>query len=103
MTDPTPAGAITGSHKTYLSGARPDLRVPMREVPLSTGESMVLYDTSGPWTDPSFEADVRRGLPTLREGWIAERGDTQAYDGRVVRPEDNGRGRAGGPRPGWSV
>ncbi len=83
------------SRKTYLVGSRADLRVPMREVLLSTGDAVVLYDTSGPYTETGFEVDVRRGLPALRDGWIAERGDTEAYVGRPVRPEDNGRPRAG--------
>ena len=96
MTDSNPVGAIAGSRKVYLSGSRSDVRVPMREVPLSTGEAVILYDTSGPWTDPGFDADVRRGLPALRAGWIAEREDTALYDGRRARPEDNGRARADG-------
>ncbi|SDJ54410.1 phosphomethylpyrimidine synthase [Nonomuraea jiangxiensis] len=50
-----------------------DLRVPMRQVRLSDGSSVTLYDTSGPYTDPSVETDVRRGLPRLRAGWVAER------------------------------
>ncbi|MEO3871673.1 phosphomethylpyrimidine synthase ThiC [Nonomuraea sp. B12E4] len=50
-----------------------DLRVPMRQVRLSDGSAVRLYDTSGPYTDPDVETDVRRGLPRLREGWIAER------------------------------
>ncbi|HWH27526.1 MAG TPA: phosphomethylpyrimidine synthase ThiC [Mycobacteriales bacterium] len=79
-----------GSRKTWLQGSRPDLRVPMREVPLSTGDSVVLYDTSGPYTDPTLRTDVRLGLPRLREPWIAERADTEAYDGRPVLPVDNG-------------
>jgi phosphomethylpyrimidine synthase len=79
------------ARKTYLQGSRPDLRVPMREVPLSDGGAVVLYDTSGPYTDPSFEADPRRGLPPLRAAWIEERGDTEEYTGRTVRPEDDGR------------
>jgi phosphomethylpyrimidine synthase len=95
MSDSTPIGAIAGSRKTYLAGSHPGLRVPMREVPLSTGDTVVLYDTSGPWTDPGFKPDVHRGLPPLRDGWIAERKDTESYDGRRVRPEDNGRFRAG--------
>jgi phosphomethylpyrimidine synthase len=78
------------STKTYLQGSRPDLRVPMREVALSTGDSVVLYDTSGPYTDPTLKTDIRLGLPALREGWIAERGDTEEYDGREVKPVDNG-------------
>ncbi len=79
------------SRKTYLHGSRPDLRVPMREVPLTSGDSVVLYDTSGPYTDPDHAADVHHGLPPLRKDWIAERGDVEAYEGRQTRPEDNGR------------
>ena len=88
----TDAGGTSfpGSRKTYLQGSRPDLRVPMREVLLTTGDSMVLYDTSGPYTDTALRTDVRLGLPALRAGWIAERGDTQEYDGRPVEPVDNG-------------
>jgi phosphomethylpyrimidine synthase len=79
-----------GSRKTYLQGNRPDLRVPMREVVLTTGDSVVLYDTSGPYTDPALRTDVRLGLPRLREAWIEERADTEAYEGRPVQPVDNG-------------
>jgi phosphomethylpyrimidine synthase len=88
---PTTIGtAFPGSRKTYLQGSRPDLQVPMREVELTTGDRVVLYDTSGPYTDPSLRTDVRLGLPTLRSGWIAERQDTEEYDGRPVQPIDNG-------------
>ncbi|MFD0691030.1 phosphomethylpyrimidine synthase ThiC [Actinomadura fibrosa] len=87
---------VSPARKTYLQGSRPDLRVPMREVPLTDGGAVVLYDTSGPYTDPAHETDVRRGLPALREAWIAERGDTVPYQGRAVRPEDDGR-RSGDP------
>ena len=82
--------SFPGSRKTYLQGSRPDLRVPMREVVLSTGDSVVLYDTSGPYTDTSLRTDVRLGLPALRKDWIAERGDVEAYEGRPVQPVDNG-------------
>jgi phosphomethylpyrimidine synthase len=82
--------AFPGSRKTYLQGSRPDLQVPMREVELTTGDSVVLYDTSGPYTDPSLRTDVRLGLPALRSGWIAERNDIEEYDGRPVQPVDNG-------------
>ena len=88
---PTTTGtAFPGSRKTYLQGTRPDLRVPMREVMLSTGDSIVLYDTSGPYTDTALRTDIRLGLPALREAWIAERADTATYEGRPVRPVDNG-------------
>jgi phosphomethylpyrimidine synthase len=83
--------STTATRKTYLSGDRPDLRVPMREVILTTGDSVVLYDTSGPYTDLEHVADVRRGLPALRAPWIDARGDTESYEGRPVRPEDDGR------------
>jgi phosphomethylpyrimidine synthase len=82
--------AFPGSRKTYLQGSRPDLQVPMREVELTTGDRVVLYDTSGPYTDPTLRTDVRLGLPRLRSGWIEERGDTEEYDGRPVQPLDNG-------------
>jgi phosphomethylpyrimidine synthase len=88
---PTGTGTpFPGSRKTWLQGSRPDLRVPMREVVLTTGDSVVLYDTSGPYTDPSLRTDVRLGLPALRAPWIAERGDTETYAGRPVQPVDNG-------------
>src|SRR5438067_11034458 len=66
----------------------------MREVLLASGDAVLLYDTSGPYTDPGFTADILRGLPALRDACIAERGDTEEYDGRPPRPEDNGRPRA---------
>ena len=88
---PTTEGtAFPGSRKTYLQGSREDLKVPMREVVLSTGDSVVLYDTSGPYTDTALRTDIRLGLPALREAWIAERADTTPYDGRQVQPLDNG-------------
>ena len=88
---PTTTGtAFPGSRKTYLQGSREDLKVPMREVVLSTGDSVVLYDTSGPYTDTTLRTDIRIGLPALRESWIAERADTTPYDGRQVQPVDNG-------------
>jgi phosphomethylpyrimidine synthase len=53
-----------------------DLKVPMREVALSNGESIRLYDTSGPYTDPAAALDLNQGLPALRQKWIEERNDT---------------------------
>ncbi|HEY8346796.1 MAG TPA: phosphomethylpyrimidine synthase ThiC [Symbiobacteriaceae bacterium] len=88
-----------GSRKVYIQGSRPDIRVPMREVSLSPtanrfGQAenppVLLYDTSGPYTDPNVEVDIRKGLPPLRRNWILERGDVEEYEGRPVRPEDDG-------------
>lgn len=84
------AGKSIGWHKAYVEGSRPDLRVPVRQVHLTNGQSVTLYDTSGPYTDPLTETDVRRGLVPLRENWIIARGDTEEYAGRPVRPEDDG-------------
>jgi len=82
---PTPAW-----RKAYRQGSRPDLRVPYREVELTDGRTVPLYDTSGPYTDPDLPTDVRRGLPALRDAWIRQRGDVEEYQGREVRPEDDG-------------
>ncbi|QGX40793.1 phosphomethylpyrimidine synthase ThiC [Permianibacter aggregans] len=74
------------SQKIYVQGSRPDLNVPMREIsvtdtPTEKGPeknaSITVYDSSGPYTDPQAQIDIRRGLPRLREGWINERGDTE--------------------------
>ena len=86
-------GPLPGSRKIHVTGSRPDLLVAMREVELepSANEAPVrLYDTSGPYTDPKAAVDIRLGLPLLRQNWILERGDVEAHEGRVHRPEDDG-------------
>ncbi|SDO75313.1 hydroxymethylpyrimidine synthase [Lutimaribacter pacificus] len=87
-------GPLPASRRVWHKGERhPDIRVPMREIDLhpSAGEPPVtVYDSSGPYTDPAAGIAIDRGLPRLREGWVAARGDTETYDGRHVRPEDNG-------------
>src|SRR5919112_480848 len=90
LDETTTGTAFPGSRKTYLQGSRPDLQVPMREVLLTNGDSIVLYDTSGPYSDTSLRTDIRLGLPALRQAWIEERGDTETYEGRPVQPIDNG-------------
>ena len=65
-----------GAKKIYLTGSRPDLRVPVREITLTNSQRLRLYDVSGPWTDPAQKLDVRHGLPALRLPWIAGRADT---------------------------
>ncbi len=82
------------SRKIYVPGQlHPGLRVPMREVSLSNGESATLYDTSGPYTDPTTDIDVRRGLEALRTPWIEARGDTEIYTGRAAQAVDDGTRR----------
>jgi phosphomethylpyrimidine synthase len=81
---------MPGSRKVYIEGSRPDIRVPMREIALGEtptalggepNEPLRVYDTSGPYTDPGVQVDVKKGLPPLREAWIMERGDTELLDG----------------------
>ncbi len=78
-------GAIAPAHhKQYVVGSRDDLRVPVRTVHLTNDTTVRLYDTSGPYTAPAYEVDVRRGLPPIREAWIDERADTERYDGSIA-------------------
>ncbi len=87
-------GPLPGSRKVYCRPAgRKDIAVPMREVALdpSSGEPPVrLYDSSGPYTLESATIDLAKGLPPIREAWLAARSGLEAYAGRTVRPEDNG-------------
>ncbi len=82
-------GPIRGSRKIHVGKHR----VAMREIHLEpgSGEAPVrVYDTSGPYTDPDARIDIMAGLPAIRRDWILGRGDVEAYDGRQVKPEDNG-------------
>jgi phosphomethylpyrimidine synthase len=78
------------SRKVHVTGSRPDLRVPMREVTLTPTQTnqgseenppVLIYDTSGPYTDPTARIDLLAGLPDIRSGWIAERADTEELSG----------------------
>ena len=75
------------SKKIYLEGSQKDILVPIREVQLTNGDQAHLYDTSGPYTDPTASIDVRAGLPTVRTPWIQARGDTESYEGRSHQVE----------------
>jgi phosphomethylpyrimidine synthase len=81
---------LPASRKSWITGSRPDLRVPVREVRLTSGETVSLYDTSGPYSDPDVPIDVRRGLPGVRGSWIEDRGDTESYEGRARLAQDDG-------------
>ncbi|PYD76240.1 phosphomethylpyrimidine synthase ThiC [Novacetimonas pomaceti] len=91
--DHVTTGPIQGSVKAWSSPpGRADIRVPFREIALdpSANEPPVrVYDTSGPYTAAPPHGDVHRGLPRIREKWIAAR-DTHDVTPRAVRPEDNG-------------
>src|SRR5688500_13437695 len=75
------------SRKIYVEGSRADVRVPMREIALDDTPAgfgaekngpVTVYDTSGPYTDPTVRIDLRKGLPEVRRAWIEDRGDTEA-------------------------
>jgi len=91
-------GPLPASRKVYSHpAAAPDLAVPHRQIdlhPTANEPPVPVYDTSGPYTDPSIAIDVEAGLPRLRTDWILERartyGNVEEYEGRPVQPEDNG-------------
>ncbi|HRF73978.1 MAG TPA: phosphomethylpyrimidine synthase ThiC [Accumulibacter sp.] len=91
---------LPNSRKIYVTGSRPDLRVPMREISQSDTDTafggernppIYVYDCSGPYSDPQVTIDVRQGLPALRAKWIAERDDTESLPGLT---SNFGRSRA---------
>ncbi|AYK62161.1 phosphomethylpyrimidine synthase ThiC [Bacillus subtilis] len=91
------------SKKVYVEGSSSDIQVPMREIALSPttgsfGEEenapVRVYDTSGPYTDPEVTINIQEGLKPLRQKWITERGDVEEYEGRAIKPEDNGYKKA---------
>ena len=88
--DPEALKSFAKSKKVYVTGSRPDLKVPFREISLSDTPSsfgaeknppVMVYDTSGPYTDPNYQIDIRNGLPSLRSKWIDERNDTEFLAG----------------------
>ena len=98
---PHSSDQLPNSQRVYANGhVYEDLRVPFREVTLNQtrrvdgtledNAPVRLYDTSGPWGDGAVRCDVRKGLPALRAEWITQRDDVETYEGRDVRPEDNG-------------
>ncbi len=97
---------LPASRKIYVetSGkanqSKHNLRIPFREIALSPSKDfdgnleenppVRVYDTSGVWTDPATNCDVREGLPALRRDWVVDRGDVEEYEGREILPQDNG-------------
>ncbi|MDC1152482.1 phosphomethylpyrimidine synthase ThiC [Nitrospinaceae bacterium] len=97
------------SKKVYVSGTiHSDIKVPFREISLSASttlngngngngnqigqdeSSLIVYDTSGPYTDPDAKIDIREGLDPIRLPWIIGRDDVEYYDGRKIEPKDDG-------------
>jgi phosphomethylpyrimidine synthase len=92
--------SLPNSRKVYVEGRQAGVRVPFREIAQNVTKNfdgqveenppVRVYDTSGVWGDPSVRSDVREGLLALRREWIVNRGDVEEYEGRTVKPEDNG-------------
>src|SRR3954454_3913393 len=92
---------MPNSRRVYVEGElHPDVRVPFREISqantkafngtIEPNEPVRFYDCSGPWGDPAQTPDSAQGLAPIRAEWIARRGDVAEYDGREIKPEDNG-------------
>ncbi len=100
-TDESVHGPFPSARKIYQEGIKhPGIRVPIREIALTPTQlangkteanpPLSIYDTSGPYTDPTATIDFRAGLAPIRLDWITARADVETYNGRTVRPEDNG-------------
>ncbi len=99
----TTRAQFPASRKVYIEGSRNDIRVPMREISLSPTQSrdgeipnppLLVYDTSGPYGDAQAAIDLERGLPPIRDAWIAERDDSETQS---ALGSDFGRARRDDP------
>ena len=99
--EPSSTRPLPNSVRVFVAGSlHSGVRVPMREITLSDTKRLDgsleknmpvrVYDASGPWGDAGFDGDVTKGLPALRSTWITGRGDVEEYEGREVKPQDNG-------------
>jgi phosphomethylpyrimidine synthase len=87
-------GGLPSSRKIHIGGSLfPEVRVAMREIDLTASANeppFRVYDTSGPYTDPAIATNISKGLTPIRQAWIAARGNTESYEGRPPKAEDNG-------------
>jgi len=88
--DPSALESFANSKKVYIQGSTPDIQVPFREITISDTPSefgaeknvpVLVYDTSGPYTDPEHEINIQNGLFALRTKWIEDRQDTEVLEG----------------------
>src|SRR3989440_9658849 len=99
-TGSTHGSQLPNSRRIYIEGQQPGVRVPFREIDqnptrnfkneLEDNPPVRVYDTSGPYGDPSVATDVSQGLKPLRRDWIVGRGDVEEYEGRALQPIDDG-------------
>ncbi|MCM2503745.1 phosphomethylpyrimidine synthase ThiC [Aureimonas altamirensis] len=94
ITPTVTCGPLPASTKVHRHGTlNPEIRVPLRQIalhPTADEPPVTVYDASGPYTDPSIATDISAGLPRIRDGWRGLEGRVEQYDGRHVKPEDNG-------------
>src|SRR5438045_1152460 len=100
LLDPSTDQSLPNSRRIYIDGTQSGVRVPFREIgqhptrnfknELEENPPVRVYDTSGPYGDPSMATDVRQGLPEMRRDWIVGRGDVEEYEGRSLQPIDDG-------------
>src|SRR3954470_17163518 len=87
-------GPLPSSRKIFVTpDEAADVRVPLREIILSEGAgepNLPVYDTSGSYTDPDVTIAVNAGVKRARMEWVKERGGVEEYEGRAIKPEDNG-------------
>lgn len=89
--NPTYRQPLPSSKKIYLAGKYyPDIHVPLREISLTDGNKIPVYDTSGIYTDPEAQIDITAGLPPIRGAWIEKRDGTETYQGRRIQATDDG-------------
>jgi len=99
--EPHSRDQLPNSTRVYVAGRlHPEIKVPFREIAQAPTQTVRgtreenppvrVYDSSGPWGDPSFTGTPEEGLPALRAPWIRARGDVEEYGGREVKPQDNG-------------
>ena len=87
-------GNLPASKKIYVKGnIHKDIKIPMREIALhpTAGEDpVIVYDSSGPYTDNKLSTDINKGLNKIRTDWIVSRNDVESYTGREIKDYDNG-------------
>lgn len=99
--DDSKSGFLPNSKKVYVEGKiHPDIKVPFREIELADtrlpdggiekNRSILVYDCSGVWGDEKIHTETSNGVPPIRTEWIKSRDDIEEYEGREVKPEDNG-------------